>query len=129
MCLFDGLLLFTDIFLMASPVRQQCPDQRDDPFAVPFKVGHHPVADADPGIPQEAGGQHAGIPPGKGLAAGAIVPGVNFEDIRESWMPRFLHSVNVCCQLPELPWGISPVTHLKGKGVRNLFSPRDASFL
>lgn len=38
----------------------------------------------------------------------AIVLGVNFEDIRESWMRRFLKSVDV--SYPVLPWGTAPAT-------------------
>jgi peroxiredoxin len=38
----------------------------------------------------------------------AVVLGVNFEDIRESWMRRFLDSVNV--SYPILHWGTSPAT-------------------
>jgi len=38
----------------------------------------------------------------------AVVLGVNFEDIRESWMRRFLDSVDVT--YPILPWGTSPAT-------------------
>jgi thiol-disulfide isomerase/thioredoxin len=38
----------------------------------------------------------------------AVVLGVNFEDIRESWMRRFLDSVDV--SYPILPWGTSPAT-------------------
>lgn len=38
----------------------------------------------------------------------AVVLGVNFEDIRQSWMRRFLESVDV--SYPILPWGTSPVT-------------------
>ena len=38
----------------------------------------------------------------------AVVLGVNFEDIRQSWMKRFLGSVDVT--YPILPWGTSPAT-------------------
>jgi thiol-disulfide isomerase/thioredoxin len=38
----------------------------------------------------------------------AVVLGVNFEDIRLSWMRRFLDSVDVT--YPILPWGTSPAT-------------------
>lgn len=38
----------------------------------------------------------------------AVVLGVNFEDIRLSWMRAFLNSVNVT--YPILPWGTSPAT-------------------
>ena len=38
----------------------------------------------------------------------AVVLGVNFEDIRESWMRAFLNSVPV--SYPILPWGTSPTT-------------------
>ena len=38
----------------------------------------------------------------------AVVLGVNFEDIRESWMRAFLNSVDV--SYPILPWGTSPAT-------------------
>jgi thiol-disulfide isomerase/thioredoxin len=40
----------------------------------------------------------------------AVVLGVNFEDIRESWMRAFLDSVDV--SYPILPWGTSPATPL-----------------
>jgi len=38
----------------------------------------------------------------------AVVLGVDFEDIRTSWVRRFLDSVNV--SYPILPWGTSPAT-------------------
>lgn len=38
----------------------------------------------------------------------AVVLGVNFEDIRTSWMRAFLDSVDVT--YPILPWGTSPAT-------------------
>jgi len=38
----------------------------------------------------------------------AVVLGVNFEDIKTSWMRRFLDSVHVT--YPILPWGTSPAT-------------------
>ena len=38
----------------------------------------------------------------------AVVLGVNFEDIRQSWMRAFLDSVPVT--YPILPWGTSPAT-------------------
>lgn len=38
----------------------------------------------------------------------AVVLGLNFEDIRASWMRRFLDSVEV--SYPILPWGTSPST-------------------
>jgi len=38
----------------------------------------------------------------------AVVLGVNFEDIRLSWMRAFLNSVDV--SYPILPWGTSPAT-------------------
>jgi len=38
----------------------------------------------------------------------AVVLGVNFEDIRMSWMRAFLKSVDV--SYPILPWGTSPAT-------------------
>jgi len=38
----------------------------------------------------------------------AVVLGVSFEDIRQSWMKRFLDSVDVT--YPILPWGTSPAT-------------------
>jgi thiol-disulfide isomerase/thioredoxin len=40
----------------------------------------------------------------------AVVLGVNFEDIRLSWMRAFLNSVDVT--YPILPWGTSPATPL-----------------
>ena len=38
----------------------------------------------------------------------AVVLGMNFEDIKQSWMRRFLDSVHVT--YPILPWGTSPAT-------------------
>ncbi len=38
----------------------------------------------------------------------AVVLGMNFEDIKLSWMQRFLDSVDVT--YPILPWGTSPAT-------------------
>ena len=38
----------------------------------------------------------------------AVVLGVNFEDIKPSWMRRFVESVHVT--YPILPWGTSPAT-------------------
>lgn len=38
----------------------------------------------------------------------AVVLGINFEDIKPSWMRRFVESVHVT--YPILPWGTSPAT-------------------
>jgi len=38
----------------------------------------------------------------------AVVLGVNFEDIKSTWMRRFVESVHV--SYPILPWGTSPAT-------------------